>query len=277
MKQEVLSMDDIKKELPFFKTRVGKIIAKTLFKITDMDKVNDLYKTACEEQDIHFVDRLLKELNIKCYIEHEERLNNLPEGFVTVSNHPFGGIDGIILIDIIGNRYPEYRYIVNWILNKVQAMSKYFICVDPVSTGVKSISVKGIKDAEMHLKKNLPLGLFPSGSVSEITWKNGIRFEDIGWNTSACKMIKGAKKPVLPIYFHGHNSPFFYLLGLLGWKIRSMRLPCEVFNKKGKTIHITIGEIITPEEQEKYKTLKEYGDFLKNKTYQLRKKTTVDK
>jgi putative hemolysin len=270
MAQNVITIDTVKEMIPFFKTRLGSVAVKLLFRMTSMDKVNNAYVLASEERGINFVTRLLDVLNVNYEIENEDALKQLPEGFITVSNHPYGGLDGIILIHMMGSRYPNYKLIVNWILSRVEAMSDYFICVDPVSSQVNTISVKGIKDAEMHLIKNEPLGMFPAGSVSRMHFKGGVHFEDHEWHTSVCKMIKSAKKTVVPIYFHGHNSLLFYLLALIHWKLSSLRLPCEIFNKKGKTIHITIGKTITVEEQSKYKDINSYGDFLKKRTYDLK-------
>ena len=76
--------------------------------------------------------------------------------------------------------------------------------------------------------------------------------------------------PVVPIYFHGHNSLIFNILGLISWKIRTLRLPSEVFLKRGKTIHISVGEPIMPEEIAKFDDIDELGEFLKQKTYSMR-------
>ena len=78
-----------------------------------------------------------------------------------------------------------------------------------------------------------------------------------------------AKVPVLPIRFFDKNSFFFYFLGLINWRIRLLRMPQEVFNKKKQFPRIGVGQIITVEEQLKYKSLNEYGTFLRNSIYQM--------
>ena len=73
--------------------------------------------------------------------------------------------------------------------------------------------------------------------------------------------------PVVPVHFLDRNSDFYYSLGLLDWKVRLLRLPAEVFNKQGKITRIALGEIIPPEELQKYKDIDELRDYLRNKVY----------
>jgi putative hemolysin len=76
--------------------------------------------------------------------------------------------------------------------------------------------------------------------------------------------------PVIPVYFHGHNGTFFNILGLIDWRLRTLRLPRELFNKTGKTVRVSIGEPIMPEEQDRHPDLKEFGAFLRQSTDSLR-------
>ena len=78
--------------------------------------------------------------------------------------------------------------------------------------------------------------------------------------------------PVIPIYFHGSNSMLFNLLGVISWQLRTLRLPSEVFRKKGAIFHVSVGDIITPEEISKHEDLNELGEFLKKQTYSLKKR-----
>ena len=87
------------------------------------------------------------------------------------------------------------------------------------------------------------------------------------------KLIKKSKVPVIPMYFSGKNSWFFNFLDLVNWRLRSLRLGHEVYNKKGKTIYLRLGEPISPEEQAKHTNIKEFGEFLKAKAYALAKST----
>ena len=105
-------------------------------------------------------------------------------------------------------------------------------------------------------------------AVSRLKWN--FKTEDREWQPNIIRLIQQIKKPVIPVFFHGHNSLFYNLLGLISWKLRAMRLPAEVFKKEHKTIHITIGDIIMPETLAQYRTTEELGAFLRSETDKLR-------
>ena len=200
-------------------------------------------------------------------------LNNLPEGaFITVSNHPFGALDGISLINVVGNRRPEFKVMVNMVLNYISAMRPNFIAVDALASDdpkKKAVSMNGIKQAIMQVRRGNPIGFFPAGAVSKVNIKGEL--EDRDWQPTIIRLIQQMKVPVVPIYFHGSNSWWFNFLGVVCWQLRTLRLPAEVFRKKGKTLHISIGDPISVEEQLAHAgSVEELGKFLKDKTYALR-------
>jgi len=92
---------------------------------------------------------------------------------------------------------------------------------------------------------------------------------DKEWQLSMIKFIKKANVPVIPVYFEGRNSTFFQILGLLHPVLRTVKLPSEMFNKRGKTIRIRIGSPITIREQDTFEDYREYGHLLRMKTYAL--------
>jgi hypothetical protein len=271
IKRTVLEYDDLRKMIPFFEGKEK--FVNWLIKFLSLDKVNDLHNHNCDTPGAPFVDGLLKELNISLRIDNEHVLDNLPEGaFVTVSNHPFGALDGIILIKLMASRRPNFKVMVNMFLNYISAMRPNFIAVDPLASEdpeKRATTMKGIREAMIHVKRGNPLGFFPAGAVSKIN-KN-LRIVDREWQSTIIRLIQQLNIPVIPIYFHGHNSTWFNILGVISWKLRTLRLPSEVFRKKNKTFHISIGNPISVEEQAKYKTPEELGKFLKERTYSMRK------
>lgn len=270
VKPDVLDYDDIRKMVPFFEGKEK--LVNRLFKLLSVDKVNWLHRHNCATPGAPFVAGLLRDLDIKLKIDNEQQLDNLPEGaFITVSNHPFGALDGIILIHMLASRRPDFKVMVNMVLNYITAMRPNFIAVDPLASNdpaKRAVTMRGIRDAMMHVKSGKPLGFFPAGAVSKLN--KHLRIEDREWQTSIIRLVKQLKVPVVPIYFHGHNSTWFNILGVISWQLRTLRLPAEVFRKKGSTFHISVGDVITPEEQAKYTTIEELGDFLKSKTYSMR-------
>ena len=130
--------------------------------------------------------------------------------------------------------------------------------------------MSGIKEAIMQVRKGQPIGFFPAGAVGN--YNRHLRFEDREWQPVVIRLISQLGVPVIPIFFHGYNSLWFRLLGIISWQLRTFRLPAEVFRRKGDTLHISVGDIITPEEIKAHNTsIPELGEWLKAKTYALQK------
>lgn len=270
-KRTVLDNNEICEIVPFFNGK--KRLLNWFIKFLSLDKVNQLHENNCDTPGAPFVDGILHDLDISIRIDNEHILDNLPTGsFITVSNHPFGALDGIILLHLISSRRPEFKVMVNMILNHISAMRPNFIAVDPLASSnpeKRAVTMKGIREAMIHVKNGNPLGFFPAGAVSKIN--NGLRIQDRQWQPTIIRLIQQLDVPVIPIYFHGHNSTWFNILGAISWKLRTLRLPSEVFRKKGKKFHISVGDPISPEEQAKYTSVEDLGKFLKKRTYSMRK------
>lgn len=270
-KRTVLDYDDLRKMVPFFDGKPR--LVKSLMKFLALDKVNWAHDHNCDVTGVPFVEGLLRDFDIKLKIDNEEVLKNLPEGgFITVSNHTFGALDGIILIKLIGQYRPKFKVIVNRILNYIWAMRPNFITVDQSASKdpeKQRVSIQGIRNAMMQVKRGEPLGLFPAGAMSKINHK--FELQDREWQITMLQLIKKLNVPVIPIYFHGSNSWLFNIMGVVCWQLRSLMLPNEVFHKTHSTFHISIGNPISPEKQNEFSTPEELGRYLREQTYALKK------
>lgn len=272
-KTAVLDADDVIAMVP--KLAGHRRLVERLLHWLSVDKVNAVHAHNCETPGPAFVEGLLRDFDIKLRVDGLDVLDNLPEGpFITVSNHPFGALDGITLIHLVASRRPEYKVMVNMILGRIWAMEPNFIAVDPMSSNdpaKKAVSVNGIRQAIDQVKSGRPLGFFPAGAVSKVNWRG--RLVDRRWQPNVIRIIKKLEVPVIPIYFHGSNSWFFNFLGVVCWQLRTLRLPSEVFRKCHTTIHISVGNPITVEEQRAHAgSIDELGRYLKDTTYQLRQR-----
>ncbi len=271
IRPEVITYEDVCKMVPFFNGR--KKLVNSLFKFLSIDKVNDVHSRHCSTPGIPFSHALIeKEFQIKLRVDNEDVLDRFPgQAFITVSNHPFGALDGIALLHLVGKHRPDFKVMVNMFLNYISAMRPGFIAVDPSSSDdpkKKAVTVQGIRKAMVQVKKNSPIGFFPAGAVAKV--KKDLEIRDREWQPSIIRLIQQLKVPVVPIYFHGRNSVFFNILGMISWKIRTLRLPAEVFRKKGKEMHISVGEPIMPEEYLKHTSVEELGEYLYSKTFELK-------
>ena len=274
IRPDVLNYDDLRQMVP--RLEGHEKLVNRLLHFLSVDKVNAIHRKLMDTPGPEFVRRMLiEEFKIKLRIDNEQVLDNLPQGaFITVSNHPFGALDGITLIYLISRYRPEFKVMVNMILNKISAMRPNFIAVDAMATSdpeKRKVSVNGIRTAIRQLKEGHPVGFFPAGAMSTVNWRG--RLQDRPWQPTILQIIQRAGVPVIPIYFHGSNSWWFNFLGKVCWPARSLRLPAEVWRKVGKEIHVSIGDPISPEEQRLHgATTEELGAYLRQKTYELRER-----
>ncbi|AXB55772.1 GNAT family N-acyltransferase [Flavobacterium fluviale] len=248
-----------------FGTFSGWILMKVL-KISTLNKIYDRNKHL---EDLAFLNGILDEMEIKFEIP-EEDLKRLPKdgAYITISNHPLGGIDGILLLKLMLEREPNFKIIANFLLHRIVPMKKYIMPVNPFENhkDAKS-SVIGIKETLRHLSDGKPLGIFPAGEVS--TYKDGKLVVDKPWEEGALKLIRKAKVPVVPIYFHAKNSKLFYWLSKIDDTLRTAKLPSELLTQKDRVIKVRIGKPISVNEQNEIESFEEYSEFLRKKTYML--------
>jgi putative hemolysin len=251
--------------------RIGGVsAAKVLMMVLGINRINKLYNEVSRYEGIAFVDALIEKLKLE-YEVNEEELKKIPVTgpVITVSNHPFGGIDGMLLVKILHPIRPDIKVMSNFVLNKLEPVSRYMLPVNPFERRKEAASsLAGIKMALEHLQEGGVLGIFPAGEVSSYNEDN-FGISDREWQFPAMRMIKKAGVPVVPIYFQGTNSRLFHLLGLIHPSLRTVRLPAEVFNKKHKKIRIRIGNTISVKEQDSFTDVSTFGRYLRAKTYAL--------
>ena len=271
IKPSVLDFNDIAAMSP--KLAAHPRLVKWLLHALSVDKVNDIHSRNCSHLGADFTTAMLKDLDVRLRVDNSKVLDNLPDGpFITVSNHPFGAIDGITLIHLIGTRRPKYKVMVNMVLNHISAMRPSFIAVDAMQSDdpkKKAVSMQGIREVIKNIRDGQPVGFFPAGAMSKINWK--LRLRDRQWQPTVMRLIQQLKVPVIPIFFNGTNSWWFNILGVVCWQARTLRLPAEIFRKAHKEVHISIGDPISVEEQMAHNgSLEELTAFLREKTYSLR-------
>ncbi|MBT9187309.1 GNAT family N-acyltransferase [Zobellia russellii] len=247
----------------------GTFSAWILLKVTMISNMNRRYDKMSHLEGSEFLDAVLEEYEIDYEIP-EEDLKRLPkEGpFITVSNHPLGGIDGIVLLKLmLGNR-SDYKVMANFLLQRFKPLAQYIFPVNPFEDRKEAkSSISGFKNAMLHLRQGHPVGIFPAGEVS--TRKEGKIAIDKPWEETAIKLIRKAEVPVVPIYFHAKNSKLFYRLAKISGVFRTAKLPSEVFSQRNRPIKVRIGQPISVATQKEQETLEEYSELLRRKTYIL--------
>ncbi|WP_430929254.1 GNAT family N-acyltransferase [Polaribacter marinivivus] len=248
---------------------IGTFIGWLLIKVLRISVLNRIYNRNKNKSDLDFLNGVLDDCNIEFQVP-EEDLKRIPKdgAFITISNHPLGGVDGILLLKLLLEKRADYKIIANFLLHRIEPLKPYVMPVNPFENrkDAKS-SVAGIKSALSHLKEGKPLGIFPAGEVS--TYKDGKLKVDKPWEQGAVRLIKKAEVPVIPIYFHAKNSRLFYILSKISDTLRTAKLPSEVISQEGKVIKVRIGKPIYVKDQQEYKDMNSFYEFIRKKTYML--------
>jgi putative hemolysin len=223
------------------------VVGGTIEKVLAIDKVNHIYFSAAEKNtgEVNFADRVLHTMQIKYSLEDSDFARIPKTGpVVVVANHPFGGLEGLILGSILKSVRPDIKLMANFLLERIPDLRDFFIFVDPFG-GPKSAktNIKPLKETMAWLRRGAMLGVFPAGEVSHMSMRKG-GVIDPPWSTTISRIIKKTEVPVLPIYFVGTNSLIFQMLGMVHPRLRTAMLPHEFINKKNSTIHVRVGNLI---------------------------------
>ncbi len=263
-KKDILSLNT---KLKYFG---GSALAGLIMRLLKLHEINDVYDSVKDKKGLDGLKAILDRVGVNYEICPED-LKNIPEkgAFITVSNHPFGGADGVILARIVAEKRPDYKLLVNFLLNRIENVNEFFLPVNPFESRPEAgSSFSGMRKAFAYLKEGKPLGFFPAGEVSTYQKKSkGII--DRQWQPAVMRLIQKAAVPVVPIYFEGSNSSMFHKLGKIHPSMRTIMLPREFLNVGKKKIQIRIGKPITPKEQIELPDLKDYTAMLRLKTYSL--------
>lgn len=248
---------------------IGTFLGWVLMKLTKISTINRFYDNHKHLEGREFLEAILEHYEIEFEIPDED-LRRLPKqgAYITISNHPLGGIDGVLLLKLLLESRPDFKIIANFLLHRVEPLAPYIMPVNPfeMHKDVKS-SVAGFKNALSHLQQGHPLGIFPAGEVS--TYKDHKLIVDRPWEESALKLIRKAEVPVVPIYFHARNSRLFYRLSRLNDIFRTAKLPSELTTQRNREIKVRIGQPISVQTQKEQESLEEFTELLRKKTYIL--------
>jgi len=265
----LVESEDILKANPLLAYWGGESMAKFIMYVLRYTKLNKIYDNIKDKKGIDFIDALIEILKVSYIIDDRDLKKIIKKGsFIIVCNHPYGGLDGILLIKILSRVRPDLKVMANFLLKKVEPISDFFLSVNPFENRKDFGSgVEGLNVAFEHLKDGGCLCLFPAGEVSSYDGFNKIT--DHQWQYSALKFIKKADVPVVPVYFSGKNSLLFHLAGLIHPALKAIKLPSELLNKKKKPVVVRIGSPISVSEQDKFPEVYQYGRYLRAKTYSL--------
>jgi len=216
--------------------------------------LNDIYaRVTTQSSRAPFCERALAGLGVKTDLPGED-LRRIPSAgpLIVVSNHPFGGLDGIILASILQRVRPDVRLLANYLLRCIPEMNDVCFFVDPFGgPDAPGRNASAMRSAIRWVRGGGALGVFPSGEVSHLRAREGC-ITDPPWSPTVARLIRATGAPVLPVFFEGRNSPLFQAAGLLHPRLRTALLARELLGKRGRTVRVRIGTTIPFSRMSKY-------------------------
>ena len=238
-----------------------------------LSKANEIYLHAKSVSDCtrDFLDAVLDYLGIKIDVSAAE-LERIPARgpAVVVANHPHGAIEGVVLARLLLEVRPDVKIMANYLLGRIPELQELFLLVDPFSrqAGVEA-NFGSMRQSIRMLEAGGLLGVFPAGEVAHMSWSRP-RVTDPKWNTIAARVSQNAGAPVVPVFFHGANSPLFQLAGLVHPLLRTALLPRALSQRAGGVIRLRIGSAISPRHLAGFGSAAKRTDYLRWRTHLLK-------
>jgi len=252
---------------PALRKSIPRFLINYLKRIIHQEDLNKFFKIHGHLKDAELIEAWLKYADIKYKVYGSE---NIPsEGrYIFVSNHPLGGLDGVVFIHELSKHFTDIRFPVNDILMNITNLSGIFLPVNKHGAQAKEAAVK-LEDAYSSASQIL---YFPAGLCSRK--KKGL-IKDLPWHKSFVAKAVQHKRDVVPAFFSGRNSNFFYNLSNIrnflgiGANIEMLYLPDEMFRQKDKEIFLVFGKSIPWQTFDQTRTMPEWAEWIRSKSYEL--------
>ena len=247
--------------------RLPGFIIKWIEKIIRQEEMNQILTKYSDCKGIEFLPKIIEEFNITIEVDGME---NLPESgrCFFLSNHPYGIIDGLVLTNIVADKYGELRSIGNEVFMMVPHLRPLIAAVNVFGRNSK----EHVTVLENIYDSDVPITHFPAGEVSRLY--NG-KIQDCQWQKSFITKATSFKRDIVPFFIYGRNSGFFYFLNLvrrilgINTNIELILLPREMFRKKNKTIKVKIGKPIPYQKFDKIFSPWVWADKVRRHVYNL--------
>lgn len=251
--------------------KIPKFVLNYLKRIVHQDELNDFFVRAHGKKNEKFIEYALGDglLNTEADFEGIENLPDDLRRLIFVSNHPLGGLDSIILGLMLAEKYDgKVKFFANEILMYLTPLKEMFL---PVNNLSGNQSRENAQMAESFYKSDNHLITFPAGTCSR---KIKGAIQDKPWKKSFVSKAVQYQRDVIPIFFEGRNSNFFYNLSNIRTRlglpnIEMLYLINEMFKQKGKHFKVKIGKPIPYTTFDKSKTTQQWADWVREQMDEL--------
>ncbi len=261
----------IRAKSPKLAKKMPRFVINLLRKLVHEKDVNEILAKANGATGIDFVNVGVECLELKRQVSGME---NIPsEGrFIFVANHPLGGLESLVMMQTIDEKYNDFMFVVNDLLMALEPLRPVFIPINKVG---KQSRTNAEQLNELYASDKQVL-YFPAGLCSR---KIKGEIVDLPWQKNFIVKAVEYQRDIIPIYIGGRNSNFFY--SLANWRkrlkikfnIEMLFLVDEMFKQRGQTITLTIGKPIPYTTFDKTKTPTEWAEWVKKETYKMKGRT----
>jgi len=254
-----------------FLRRLYSIVRRPFEAFIGITDLNETYDRLVKKTSGNFFRRAIEAIGVDYEIDPED-IAKIPTDrpLVVVSNHPLGGLDGIVMGDVLLSVRPDAKIILNGLLANMPEIKENSICVNPFG-GNKATAqnVSAMKETIRLLKSGGCVGTFPSGTVSHIHARD-FCISDPEWNTNIAQIARRTNADILPVYFEGRNSWLFYLAGLIHPRLRTALLIREMFYvARHKKVRMKVGGVISARKLSEFQSDEELTYWLRINSYVL--------
>lgn len=251
--------------------RLPGFVIRWIEKIVHQDDMNRFLEKHGNEDAFEFAKNTRKvAAGVSYKIINEE---NIPETgrYIVASNHPLGGLDGVIMIEILGNYRKNVKVPANDLIMQLEPLHSVLIPINKHGRSTKEFSLM-INDV---FESDDIILYFPAGLVSR---KNKGILEDPPWKKTVITKSKQYQRDIIPVFFKAENSKLFYRVARwrkrlrIKFKIEMILLPSELFKQKGKEFTVTFGKPIPYTTFTNEKTDQEWAFWLKEQVYKMNNK-----
>ncbi len=239
-------------------------------KLIPLEEARDLCHRVRRAPQGFRLDTLLAEMEVELDIQAAD-LSRIPAKgpLVAVANHPFGVLDGVALSVLLSRVRPDVKVLTNSLLDGIPELHAHCIFVDPFQTATSTDrNIRGLKRALEWLRQGGALGVFPAGEVSQWKLRQG-QITDPAWNHIAARLAVKTGASTAPVYFCGHNSVAFQVLGLINRRLRTLLLLQEFLQQRGRKVKIRIGNPIAASLLANMQSDEAATEYLRRRTYLL--------
>lgn len=241
--------------------------SKLILQLLQNKKIREFHKSNTDKNPFEYLDLLIEYLNVNLKTE-ENDIKNIPsEGpFIVIANHPFVGIDGLLLLHTIIKKRPDFKLLTNKIPNNIYPLNKLFLSI--INTKEEDDFFSGVKNLFQYVNEGKSFGIFPAGDILKYSVEN-FKSSENQWQESIVSLIKKMEVPIVPVYFHGKNIDIFYLMDTFPLFLKNHRKIPSEFSRLNKNIHMRIGAPLSVKDQKAFSDIEDFTKYLRSRTLAL--------